>query len=374
MKKGWIELLRIFACICVILIHISYQGVWRSVYELDIDIWKLHITIDLLSQCAVPLFVMISGYLLIGNEKFKGKKIACSILKLSLIYIITSIFYSLYNNIIIPKQFDYDVVISNSEVFHNVILNIFSGEYHLWFIPMLIGLYFITPLINKIKDNKSYLIIFLILWIVFNTIDTLSFIATDKWYQPIFYTINKFKLPLISNWMGYYILGHLIKSIRHRKFEIFICVLGYISIFLTIINTYKVASVKRFDTIALMNNMSIWYVLYVLAIFLTFKLIFENRKIPKFIIYIGSSTLYIYLSHVYFIDQLFYSKIGEDNKNSIRYIKGAFIDYDTSVSSLVYNLKYVFIYSLIFGLIIITIRKVIRVLYGKVKRRFNNVS
>jgi len=227
-REIWIDLLRIVACIAVVLIHLTYQGTSRNMYNYNIGIWKLHTFIDIICQIAVPIFVMISGYLLIKNDKFKGKVIIYKSIKLLIVYISVSVFYSVYNNMILPGQFNIEQNITSKELFQNVILNIFSGEYHLWFIPMLIGLYLMTPLINKM-ENKHLLII-LGIWLLFNTVESLSFIGTDKWYQPIFYYIYSFKIPLVSSWVGYYILGYLIKKNRHRIFEYIIMLLGIVCI------------------------------------------------------------------------------------------------------------------------------------------------
>ena len=69
----YLDILRVIACLCVILIHSSSQYVVKEVGSLNF--WTGNI-IDGFSRVAVPIFVMISGALLLNkNYNYTEKKL-----------------------------------------------------------------------------------------------------------------------------------------------------------------------------------------------------------------------------------------------------------------------------------------------------------
>ena len=72
-RAVWIELLRILACFCVILLHVSAKG-WRYA-DVNAKVWPVYETFSAISRIGVCCFVMISGSLFLGNTRGKSIKI-----------------------------------------------------------------------------------------------------------------------------------------------------------------------------------------------------------------------------------------------------------------------------------------------------------
>lgn len=66
-RTVWIELLRILACFCVILLHVSTKG-W-SYAGVDTKSWSVYEIFCAISRIGVCCFVMISGSLFLGNTR-----------------------------------------------------------------------------------------------------------------------------------------------------------------------------------------------------------------------------------------------------------------------------------------------------------------
>ena len=130
----WVDLVRVVGAFLVVVAHISYQGsgsVLISSYYF------------VLSRVAVPLFFMVSGYLLLRKEEPYGDFFRKRALKVFVPFLIWSVIYLLW------KREGFDLPFSLKLV-ASYILKIVRGprENHLWFFYALIGLYLFTPILR----------------------------------------------------------------------------------------------------------------------------------------------------------------------------------------------------------------------------------
>ena len=165
----------------------------------------------------VNLFIMISGYLLLD----KSEKM--------------SIFFKKRIKGILPLFIFFNIVY----IFANKI-KIIQGSQgkeivapHFWYIYMILGLYFITPWLQKVlKFAKKETFFVLILWFLCNILNP---------------HLIKFDLPRIpfshfpiTEFIGYYILGYYIKVDRDKikKIPFFIIIAVYlVGFFISAIST-----------------------------------------------------------------------------------------------------------------------------------------
>lgn len=143
-----INYLRGFGVLAVIAIHTT--GYFTEIKSYNaLVLWTLWT--DVFSQFAVPLFILISGFVLARNyrsdfsiTKFYKNRIRSIIPQ----YLIFSILYTLFNN--------WAVMQSNalSENFALLLNNIVhsNASYHLWFFSIIIQLYILYPIIIKSYD------------------------------------------------------------------------------------------------------------------------------------------------------------------------------------------------------------------------------
>ena len=167
-----INYLRGFGVLAVIAIHTT--GYFTEVPQFN-TLVLLNLWTDIFAQFAVPLFILISGFVL--AKKYRGafswiefyKKRIRSIIPQ---YILFSVLYSVFNNMAVIRSHSLS---SNLKFFFTSILNA-DASYHLWFFSIIIQAYIFYPLLIKVYDffrqrNKSELLITLLmilqtLWMV----------------------------------------------------------------------------------------------------------------------------------------------------------------------------------------------------------------
>ncbi len=138
--------LRGFAVLAVIAIHTT--GYFTKIESFNVLV-LLNLWIDMFSQFAVPLFILISGFVLARKyyknysvSKFYKNRIRSIIPQ----YLLFSILYTVFNN--------WTVIKTNplSTTFSLLLNNIWNANasYHLWFFLIIIPLYLLYPLVIKI--------------------------------------------------------------------------------------------------------------------------------------------------------------------------------------------------------------------------------
>lgn len=293
----YLDVLKIISCIAVVIIHCTAVGF----YEMNMHSigWIFTVIFNLLSRFAVPVFVMVSGALFLNeNKKCDIKKLYTkNILHLVIIYIIWTLIYSIYN--VFNKQVDVTII--------NVIKDsVIKSYYHLWFIPMLIGLYVLIPVIKPItKDRRIveyFLIIFTLLYVIPYTIGLFNF----PYSEYIGKILSRIQLPMLS-YLGYFVLGHYLHTYKFsNKIKKIIYVLGCFAIIISILGTvlYSFYIGQPKETLA--REFSITTYMVSIAIFVFVKQLIDGKEIrfKKIIIHMSNASLGIYLIHALFRDIL----------------------------------------------------------------------
>lgn len=200
----YLHLLRIIGCILVTGVHVSAFNLEDLAFPSGgIFIANAYNHIALLG---VPLFVMISGCIMlspdyrISYQKLLTQKVP----KLILVYFFSLIFYNLMN--CYQEGYGYSFASIKEHVILNSLLG--KGIYHLWFLPMMIGLYLITPILRKITDDKKLcfycLLLYFISVILFPTL--LKFNFRFKTIVESLY--NRIPYRMLTGYIGYYLLGY----------------------------------------------------------------------------------------------------------------------------------------------------------------------
>jgi probable poly-beta-1,6-N-acetyl-D-glucosamine export protein len=153
-----VDALRVIAILAVILIHTTTRTLEVSVFDLQRMSWTL--ILNQISRFAVPLFFIISGFVLELNYTFHAgyfSYLKKRVKRLFIPYIVWSAiyYYFLYTN--------------HTRSFLSALLD-GSSSYQLYFIPSLLLFYIFFPLIHKFYNffaNKWVLIILGIIQIVF---------------------------------------------------------------------------------------------------------------------------------------------------------------------------------------------------------------
>jgi len=291
-----LDALRIIACFMVIVIHVAAYR-WYDVpyYTFDFKVYNFY---DSLVRSAVPLFVMISGVFFLNENKTKDiKKIYLkNISKLIIIYISGSLLYCIYDFVIKGYSFS--------------LTNFINGPFHFWYIPMIIGLYIISPLLSIITNNSSKKIFkyFSVLFVISCTLKTISNISFIPYIDYINILIYKLPIDLICEFYSYFLLGYFLYNFEISiKKEKIIYIFGIISVFGCSILTYLASNYTGSNTTVFYNEFSIFTFFESIALFLYFKNC-KNKYLEKHkdkILKIADCTLGIYIIHIIVMNSLF---------------------------------------------------------------------
>ncbi len=193
------DLLRIIAAFSVVMLHSAAQF-W---YDLPVDQkeWQIANAYDACFRFGVPIFVMISGALFLGREKNTGigKLLKHNIIRLVIVYFLWSSVYGLWDCYVFGIE-----KLGRKEILNEML----SGRYHLWFVPMIAALYLICPIMYELvhKISKKYLEYFVGLFLITEILrsSALPFIY-DGQLRNI---LNSFQPPVVSGYVGYFVLGY----------------------------------------------------------------------------------------------------------------------------------------------------------------------
>ncbi len=205
-RTAYLDVLRVIACVLVVGVHVSAL----CLEEIDVTgvNFKVMNGFDCFSIYGVPLFVMISGSLLLAKERTDSMKYFYfrKAGKLFFLYFFWLLFYNTCNFIRDGK------VWSLEGVKQDIVLESLLGRgiYHLWFLPMMISLYLITPFIKPFMEDKIKCIVFCGFYFVI-AILLPTMLKFEFPYKTIVGSLyERFPKVMFIGYIGYYIWGHVL--------------------------------------------------------------------------------------------------------------------------------------------------------------------
>lgn len=189
-----INLMKVVACFAVILIHSS---IFDNV-NTNTQWWAVNLY-NAISRFAVPMFIMISGALLI-NEKYSLKDF---LLKRTLRIIPALIFWSVI----------YLAWLGDGRLFNiGVIKTILSGPvyYHLWYLYSIIGVMMFSPILSSMynNSNKHLKLYFICIWFFVYS----AYPLAKELLNLQFDIINVYELYPFFGLVGWYFLGAYVRD------------------------------------------------------------------------------------------------------------------------------------------------------------------
>jgi surface polysaccharide O-acyltransferase-like enzyme len=291
----YFDWLRVWATIAVVTIHVSAEIVWENLFSAPQSYWLSGNFYESLTRASVPIFVMISGALLLrGNTPVTYKSFLLK--RVSKIFIPLFFWSFIY--------YTYDLYRGYHEGFSLVqFMKLFFTNgisVHFWFMYMILGLYLTTPIIKIFiqKASKKDIEYFLILWLYASVI-----VKYMKYHFG--FSIN-LELYHVTNYVGYFVLGYYLTTFDlKRNWRIVGYAAGAIGLALTFLLTY-------FDTRNSNGALqAFWYeyhspnvLLSAIGIFILAKYTFSSKvvKLPLFFDAINNVSFGIYLVHILVLD------------------------------------------------------------------------
>lgn len=297
---GWINNLRLIALLAVIMLHCS-SPLLADYLKSPESQWLAADFYNALTRFAVPVFVMITGVLLLGKEedvvvflKKRLGRVVWPFLFWSLVYIA----YAYYNEDI---SYTGDTRTTVQQVLHQLK---YGSSYHLWYVYMLIGLYLVIPVLGKFIRNatEKEILYFLTVWLI-----------VMLFSQPYLMRYNpQVDARYFGGYIGYLVLGYYLANKQFKSRYMFVLA-GGLSIVSVVIITIGTAMLYQYynGISTLMYEPLSWPIVIVSsAMFLMIR--FVTLKVPAFFInirdFIGKYNYGIYLGHALILTLLDYDE------------------------------------------------------------------
>lgn len=195
------DLLRIIAAFSVVVLHCA-ASYW---YRLDFESrqWWIANAYDALSRFGVPIFVMLSGALWLSDTReLNLKKLYLhNILRMAVIYTLWSCAYGLMDSYLRGLLWT---------DWKEILREMLYGRYHLWFLPMIIGLYMLLPILRRWvlnapkRELEYFLVLFFVLKVLAETIKSVSLM------DELHYLLSVIQIDMACGYMGYFVMGYYI--------------------------------------------------------------------------------------------------------------------------------------------------------------------
>lgn len=192
----WVDFIRFLGAYLVVLAHIQNWGAgpaWAATFYYTI------------SRIGVPLFFLISGYLLLSKQEDLSTFFRKRAARIIIPFLVWSIIYDVLNSNAFASGVTFEGILK-------MFIRILRGprEGHLWFFYSLIGLYLITPILRVFisKARNSEIFYYIALWFIAMP---LLFIVEE--FTPL---KNGFEIYYTGGYVGYFLLGYVLGRLETK--------------------------------------------------------------------------------------------------------------------------------------------------------------
>jgi len=309
-----VDVVRSISCLMVVTGHVCSFMMERCPYDPAVGItetWNALATLRCMSVSATNMFLMISGIFFLSPERNVtiSKIWSKNILKMAVAYVLWCMIYSAFRICYTNHGGAFDWSLLGQDIFWQETLN---REYHLWYIPMMLGIYVIVPIMRVFTEHAQrkhylYIIGLMIGAISLNTLKIFSTYYSYPGSENVITIIDDTPTLLICQYPFYCILGYYLYTYRPKlKTRILLYLLGIAGVCLMIYLTAffyqetgatNLAEIQSRFTIGVLAKNTALFV-FLLTVFSKVKW----RKAARVVISkVSAATLFIYLSHILFV-------------------------------------------------------------------------
>ena len=266
----WLDVLRVLSILAVVTIHASVQN-WEVIRAGSPENAVLAV-FDATSRFAVPVFVMISGALMLRRE-LTFKKCLLKVGRLAIVWVFWCVFYSVMA-LILGKGPE------------AALQDLAFGHFHMWFLPMIAALYLLTPALKWVTRDQRRCVVAIIILLVISA--SLEF----RW----------------TAYPMYYLMGYVLGSgnwVRGKKKNVAIAL--SIVLYLTAVTAIAVLNYKESVAAGAAihpkdGDWSIFAMMQAVAVFIGVKLMAQGQKEQgkktKVLARLAGDVLGVYLAHI----------------------------------------------------------------------------
>lgn len=272
------DLLRIMACLGVILMHVASSFFSHNyVREGNLD-WICCVTLYHAFVCSVPIFAMITGFLFLNPQKelpikrLYGK----NILRLVLALVFWTFFYA------VTLRFPY--------------YPFPCRKAHFWYVEICIGLYVSMPLLKRIATDDKVLSYACWIWLA------IRFLCNLELFVELPFQITN---HVFTEYVGYCLWGYYITRISlSKKQERVVYLVGL----LYLIANIALSLITDGKTRVGFDNMDPVLVCFAVFLFVIKHPIHLSDKVARMVTFFSGMTFGIYMVHS-FVDLVIFSRL-----------------------------------------------------------------
>ncbi len=212
-RYTYIDSLRVICSIFVIATHVIMYYI--NAFEVSTVPWVVLVFSKATTQCAVPVFFMLSGATILSSTKDEpyGQFIKRRLVKIAIPFLSYSILYYLFY-VFVKGEYEFGV----AEYFRRLALGGNSISGHFWYIYALIPMYFIFPFLRKMVQNLTKKQLLTLITVIFTICSFFPFI------NSILSMFSNFKVGYYSYgkagvYLNYALIGYLIHNTDFSKLK-----------------------------------------------------------------------------------------------------------------------------------------------------------
>ena len=296
-----IDLIRVVACFLVMQTHageIYYIEDSGDLIRNEKNIWPG--IFNSLARVCVPLFVMISGYLLLPMKTDYSTFLKKRFTRVSFPFIAFCIFYDIYYYI--RGVIDVKTMLINIP---KIFINYGSELGHLWFMYMIMGVYLLIPIFSPwIKSaKKEHFYFYFVIWLI-SSFSCYIHLAFPQIWGEVYWNNNTVVQGFIGDF-GYAVLGAFIKlHLKEKNLYILGIILYLIGSGFTMFGfLYRREEATTCEEIEVTWKFdSINVVIATFGVFLLLRKVeCKNEKVVKIFNDIALKSYGMYLIHIFFL-------------------------------------------------------------------------
>jgi surface polysaccharide O-acyltransferase-like enzyme len=259
-----------------------------------------------LSAWMIPVFLMISGAVFLDPARNVtiDRLYKRNIFRIFTAFVFWALFYAVYNTVMQQGETT------------DFLTMLFQGHFHLWFLPMIIGLYVLTPLLRTVSNNHQALtavtFVTLIFGVCLPSLQDLELFFDES----VFTGANNF--GYVCAYVAFFYAGYYLhKTEVPKRVRVCLYAAGIACFAIVFYGTYRLTLLDGVHNEDMQADNNIFSFVEGVAIFLACKYGTKSR-VPKestqaFILESSALTFGVYMVHVVllaFLDRMGFSPVA----------------------------------------------------------------